>query len=266
MKNFTTLLGILLTAISFGQAIDVTSSPWRDVMMRRFGAGDLVWKRAFAPIYEPSTQKSTLFMNINGDFQNGVEIGGLKTAIGGDLIVGNTGLIPTAKFTVAAFTEGQAVPVKAISIVGPNLPLGTNSAQDISWDFNGQSSAKIRSYRGVEWDTYLQIITTPTSGGVPLVRMHIGSEGKVGIGTSTTFPSNPIYANYKLFVTGGILTDEVRVALSSSGTWADYVFAKDYKLLSIKEVEQFIAKNNHLPNVPSAKQVKEEGINVGDMA
>ena len=90
--------------------------------------------------------------------------------------------------------------------------------------------------------------------------------GKVGIGGITTFPTNLIYANYRLFVKGGILTDEVRVKLSTSSTWADYVFAEGYKLKSLKELEDFITKNNHLPNVPSGNQVKEEGINVADMA
>ena len=90
--------------------------------------------------------------------------------------------------------------------------------------------------------------------------------GKVGIGAVTTFPTNPLYTNYKLFVTGGILADEVRVALSSGGTWADYVFEDDYKLKTLSEVEQFINQNGHLPNVPSAEQVKEEGINVAEMA
>lgn len=96
--------------------------------------------------------------------------------------------------------------------------------------------------------------------------MRIQTDGRVGIGAITTFPTNAIYNNYKLFVTGGILTDEVRVTLSASGTWADYVFAKDYKLKPLSEVETFININGHLPNVPSAKQVKEEGINVAEMA
>jgi hypothetical protein len=97
--------------------------------------------------------------------------------------------------------------------------------------------------------------------------------GKVGIGGTATTPFGniPISAggiditNYNLFVKGGILTEEVRVSLVTS-PWADYVFAKDYNLKPLSEVEAFIAKNNHLPNVPSAKQVKEEGINVGEMA
>lgn len=96
--------------------------------------------------------------------------------------------------------------------------------------------------------------------------------GKVGIGGSNTatFGNFPTTAggvnisNYNLFVKGGILTDEVRVAFNS--TWADYVFAKDYKLPTITEVERFIDANGHLPNVPSAKQVQEEGIQLGEMA
>lgn len=96
--------------------------------------------------------------------------------------------------------------------------------------------------------------------------MRIQTDGKVGIGSITTFPTNLLYDTYKLFVTGGILTDEVRVALSASGTWADYVFAKDYKLKPLSEVEAFINTNGHLPNVPSAATVKQDGIALGDMS
>lgn len=93
--------------------------------------------------------------------------------------------------------------------------------------------------------------------------------GKVGVGAVNTFPTMAGSVNvsgYRLFVTGGILADEVRVNLSSGGTWADYVFHKDYDLKPIAEVEQFIADNGHLPNVPSAQQVKEDGIALGEMA
>lgn len=89
--------------------------------------------------------------------------------------------------------------------------------------------------------------------------------GKVGIGAVGVYPTNPLYTNYKLFVTGGILTDEIRVKLSASGTWADYVFAKNYNLPTLNEVEDFIAKNGHLKNVPSAKDIKENGIDVAEI-
>lgn len=101
-------------------------------------------------------------------------------------------------------------------------------------------------------------------------RLKFHAKVAIGGNVSTAFGNFPTTAggvnvsNYNLFVKGGILTDEIRVALSS--TWADYVFAKDYKLPTIKEVEDFIENNGHLPNVPSAAQVKEEGIELGEMA
>jgi hypothetical protein len=110
------------------------------------------------------------------------------------------------------------------------------------------------------------------SDATPLIYGDFTS-GKVGIGqvfnyiTSDKFPSTSgsvSVSNYKLFVKGGILTEEVRVHLQSG--WADYVFADSYRLKPLSEVEQFIAKNGHLPNVPSAKTVAEDGIEVGQMA
>lgn len=97
--------------------------------------------------------------------------------------------------------------------------------------------------------------------------------GKVGITNETLanqanlFPTTAGSVNvsaYQLFVKGGILTEEVRVNLKAN--WADYVFENDYNLRPLAEVEQYIAKNGHLPNVPSAKQVKEDGIELGDMS
>src|SRR5690606_20273436 len=88
--------------------------------------------------------------------------------------------------------------------------------------------------------------------------------GKVGIGYAFgDFPTTAGTVNvsgYNLFVNGGILTEEVRVMLKTQ--WADYVFADNYNLKSLKEVEQFIKQNGHLPNVPSAAQVEENGIEV----
>ena len=47
--------------------------------------------------------------------------------------------------------------------------------------------------------------------------------------------------------------------------WPDYVFDKEYNLLSLKEVEQHINEKGHLPNVPSAKEVEKNGFSVGEM-
>lgn len=72
-------------------------------------------------------------------------------------------------------------------------------------------------------------------------------------------PSVSLPTGYKLYVQTGILTEKVKVALTTTTDWADYVFAKDYKLKSLTEVNSFINSNKHLPGVPSASELVEQG-------
>jgi hypothetical protein len=78
--------------------------------------------------------------------------------------------------------------------------------------------------------------------------------GNVGIGTT-----NP---TEKLSVNGKIRAREVIVETAG---WSDYVFADDYKLQSLADVEAQIKTNKHLPGVPSAQEVAEKGVSLGDM-
>jgi len=84
-------------------------------------------------------------------------------------------------------------------------------------------------------------------------QMTILPNGNVGIGT--TDPT------YRLSVNGNIRSKEVVV----ESNWADYVFAKDYKLSSLEEVEKFIQLHKHLPNIPAAEEIEKNGLHVGDV-
>ena len=90
--------------------------------------------------------------------------------------------------------------------------------------------------------------------------------GKVGIGIDDPLTDMPDDLNgdrhYLLYVKGGILTECCRVAVKGTGDWQDNVFNTDYKLMSIYDLDTFIRKNNHLPNIPSAKEVTKNGIDV----
>jgi hypothetical protein len=91
-------------------------------------------------------------------------------------------------------------------------------------------------------------------------RLHNANNGKVVIGTGiNSYPDA-----FNLFVRGGILTERVRVALANSDRWADYVFKADYKLMPLKDVEKFIQHNQHLPNVPSAEEMANRGLDVAE--
>ncbi len=92
--------------------------------------------------------------------------------------------------------------------------------------------------------------------------IRINKNGQVGIGTALSDNSPP---NYKLAVNGTIGAKELKIEINSNAWW-DVVFDKNYKLMSLKELESYLNKNKHLPNVPSVIDVdKDGGIMIGDM-
>jgi hypothetical protein len=84
--------------------------------------------------------------------------------------------------------------------------------------------------------------------------MVIMPTGEVGIGVN--HPQN------KLEVNGTIRSKEIKVDVNG---WADFVFEDDYRLKDLSEVEEFINNNKHLPDIPSAKQMEENGIGLSEM-
>lgn len=95
-----------------------------------------------------------------------------------------------------------------------------------------------------------------------------GYDGKIAIGNFTNVPqvfSNLENADYQLIVKNGIKTEKVRVELSSANGWPDYVFETDYRLMPLEELETFVSTNKHLPNIPSAEEVKKNGIDLAEM-
>lgn len=95
-------------------------------------------------------------------------------------------------------------------------------------------------------------ILSDLGGHTPL--MVINRNGNIGIGTAN--PQN------KLSVKGVIMAEKVKVTVAPAD-WPDYVFNPLYRLKSLHDVEQFIMANKHLPDVPSANEVKKNGVDLG---
>jgi len=124
-----------------------------------------------------------------------------------------------------------------------NLNTGKSVIDGLELSANKDLGANVWNYE----NGYLRFATNNTE------QMRITSDGKIGIGTY--FPSE------KLSVNGNMKAKKIIV--SQSG-WPDYVFDASYSLRSLSEVEKFITINKRLPEIPSAKEVEEKGISVGD--
>jgi len=91
----------------------------------------------------------------------------------------------------------------------------------------------------------------------PKSKLHVN--GSVAIGPTDMVPAT----GYKLSVAGKVICEEARVQIRND--WPDYVFEPTYKLTPLHELETILKKQKHLPNVPSAKEVKAEGFDLGSM-
>ena len=88
------------------------------------------------------------------------------------------------------------------------------------------------------------------------VRLVVNSNGYVGIGTASP--------DEALTVKGKIHTNEVKVDLLGAVA-PDYVFEPTYDLKPLAEIETYIKENKHLPEVPSAKEMEKNGVQLGEM-
>lgn len=107
---------------------------------------------------------------------------------------------------------------------------------------------------------------TNASGSNMVERMSIDQNGTVRIGIDHTFSAQQFgqsIANTRLAVGGTIRAEEVVVQLRSN--WPDYVFSESYALPLLSDVEKFVKENHHLPGIPSASEVKQNGNNLGEM-
>ncbi|WP_369014650.1 hypothetical protein [Flavobacterium anhuiense] len=97
---------------------------------------------------------------------------------------------------------------------------------------------------------------TPNMNETHQVNNFLILGNNVGIGTSAP--------DEKLTVKGKIHTQEVRVDMAGPLV-PDYVFADDYKLKSLKEIEDYIKEHKHLPEIPSAKEIQKNGLMLAEM-
>lgn len=153
---------------------------------------------------------------------------------------------------------------------GDKYVLASNSAGSGSWQ---QADGLITKYWHYKDDHTLYTDNTdpldPTFKPVGFVGVNtqdthgydFNVNGRTFIGNWEDGMADP--RDFKLVVNGRILCEELKVKKSEN--WPDYVLKDGYKLMPIKELEVFINKNSHLPDVPSAEEINENGQNLSEI-
>jgi len=166
--------------------------------------------------------------------------------------------------SLSCYAQNLIVGAEGDSVTGPGSKLifrGVKSHSDEISIFRFNRSDSSTDLRVNLADDYGQpgdrfvVGTTYFQDHVYYPHLVVQSNGKVGIGTEK-------FGSERLAVNGSIHSREVRVDLTN---WPDYVFEKSYQLSDLNELEAFIVKYQHLPEIPSAKEVSANGINLGEM-
>ncbi|WP_343670130.1 hypothetical protein [Chitinophaga sp.] len=183
---------------------------------------------------------------------------------------GNVGIgtvAPDQKLTVSGNISASGSITAGSAILNGNFELGLAHSIGLSLSDQFTYNGKQQPHYGMQWvsdpwNSYGPSCWLASYGGIKLFtggvqRFSIDANGGVGIGVTNT-----INTGYKLMVDGTIGSRRVKV---TQDTWSDFVFAPDYHLPSLEEVEKYVIENKHLPDVPSAAEVTQNGQDLGEM-
>jgi len=135
-------------------------------------------------------------------------------------------------------------------VVGQDMAVYRNTGNYVKLGFDGGTTPTLFWRNGSNEPLQFK---SEVTGNSPL---YLSEDGKVGINTTN------FVGNYSLYIEGTAISEEIYV--KDVGSWPDYVFSDTYKLMSLSNLEQYIAKEGHLPGMKKASEIEEEGLPLGE--
>ena len=255
-KYLICVVFLLITCSVLGQDNYFKYNGVADVLFRYKERGE--GGRAFV-----ADQNNTLTINFNNDFHGGVIIGGFtskyvakfnmlapyqiefngstkinsKLDVNGTIHSKNVVIDDVTPVLSMTYTQNGSAAIRSNNNTWVMGILGNSGSEDVSLGSQGGEGNRT---------------LTLAAGG--RAQLKILSNGNIGIGTLS--PTS------KLDVNGTIRSKEVKIEATG---WSDFVFDEKYQLPSLSEVENHIKEHKHLRDIPSEREVIENGISVGEM-
>jgi hypothetical protein len=195
-------------------------------------------------------------------FNSSITVTGESYLEGGAEIFGNS--LVSGQWLVGGTTFPSSGKLIVESSTGTNLDLLNNGYAGWSNQIRFlNSSAAVRHLiyddnTGSSSKTNGELVIVPGYYGNATNTLNI--QGQVQIGTDR--PVTSAYTPFALSVYGNVVAQQMQVETSD---WADFVFDKGYKLPALSDVEAYVNRNKHLPDVPSECEAIEKGVNLGEM-
>lgn len=200
--------------------------------------------------------------------QNSVGNGfiGENVAIGGNAMFSNTtgtsniGIGPGALYSNLTGIGNFALGVAALGAKtsgNNNITIGNFAGQN---NISGSNNVFIGYLAGRNETSSDKIYIASSATTTPLIYGDMVADFiAIGGVDANSAKRDNLASNYGLLVRKGILTEKIKVATMTSTDWADYVFDKNYKIMSLEDVDSYIKTNKHLPNVPTTKEMMSNG-------
>ena len=175
-------------------------------------------------------------------------------------------LFPTSYFhggtnkVLEIFNSSTLLNSQSHIVLSTGATFNNSSAGTVTWMSKNSSGFKGMAYIGsttqgdASVNSSANLVFATSNGGAVHARMVIDKDGNIEIGKETQ--------TMTMSIKGKIRSQEIKV---ETANWPDYVFGKDYELPSLQEIEQHIKEKGHLPGIPSAVEVKANGVDLGEM-